>query len=892
MPQDNSKSAQQPAVVPKGVTKTPNVEWVDVQFPFDGAWMPDQDPALIGARNFATLTNLRYTDKSVEGVNGFSKFNTNPIGTYVDIDNMFHLRTNKSSNSFLLAHAADSPGGQGAVFQNSTALTGTGDFDTTSKFSTAGATYRADTVTGLKGRFSAAPQSSAAYCNGKESLIYSGFEHKIAAAFLQKDDSTLDSIKEVSEELISDLTSDYASIVDGTFDELVVMTTRPAQSFKFYISGANSVASVMTAAVWTGAAWTGVSAFSDGTIGVVGKTLSQTGVVSFTHTEGSAKLKHYQELYLYAYKFTFSGANNGTVYRVTYDPAFNYIQNVWDGVYRQPIQFQVFSADHYEDYTLQVNQSSDLNAPIGAQLDGLLSTDAIYIMFEEQMSAIRLTMLGDLVNKAAQTMTIKYWDGDSFNAVTNGVDGTLSGGASLNQTGLIYWTPATDEQKQTRFGSLGYVYQLTFSGTLTGTKASTPEVLVDLCAGIPKLDIVKASDFPAMYKNRLMLCGFSSSGEGNRMDFSAPNAPDVFNGSESSDGGANSIYFGGDEPITGAIQLFNRFGASIFAMLLVFKNTETYLFTGDTIDDFTVYPVSMVVGCPAPLTIATTEVSMEGGENLTRNFVLWLSHAGPVMFDGAVLAPVKGISNYFDPNNSNYINWSAIHTARGWIDPNYKEWNLLLPIGSSSVANIWLVYDLMRRKWYRRDPGTGGFPVCGTVGMNPSTGEQFSFTGMNNGYVMKLEDGTTFDGVAIEQIVKCGDFWPSNNIWDYTTIRKYKIVTKKLNTDETLDVELNYFSDTSFSGGTSVTFFDDDITWEDTVDILFSESIAATFSLDISAVNQRVIQKIMDMNKKGWSHAFELRVSTSTTPQGFSPIVWGIRYRVERKDDKANISDQ
>jgi hypothetical protein len=50
--------------------QTPDVEWQDVQFPFDGKWLPDQDPALIGPRNFATLTNLRYTENSIKGVNG------------------------------------------------------------------------------------------------------------------------------------------------------------------------------------------------------------------------------------------------------------------------------------------------------------------------------------------------------------------------------------------------------------------------------------------------------------------------------------------------------------------------------------------------------------------------------------------------------------------------------------------------------------------------------------------------------------------------------------------------------------------------------------------------------------------------------------------------------
>src|SRR5574343_1624546 len=559
----------------------------------------------------------------------------------------------------MLVHAVEPTGGQGRVYQNTTTPDSQGNFDSTSRFDVNGNSYFEDASVNLKGRFSSAPQTSVVSNTGEQSIIYYVFEHRIASAFLQKDDATAD-IKDVSEDIASILQTSFITLPDGTFDELIILTTRPVQGFKFYVKTANAIVGTMTVTYWDGDSWEAVANGVDGTNAGT-TTLEQTGSYTFDHTSSVAKLKHYQELYLFAYKVTVSAGVSADIYNITCDPAFQPIQNVWDGVYRQPIQFQVFSADHFEDYTLQVNQSSDLNVPIGAILDGLLATDYIYIMFEEQMAAIRFTMLGDLVNKAASVVTVQYWDGDSFANVGNQVDGTKNSGGtiSFNQTGLIAWTPADDEQKRTLFGSLGYVYKINLSGTLTGTKGGDEEVLVDLCAGIPKLEPVGAYDFSVMYKNRLMLGGLTSRGEGNRMDFSAPKAPDVFNGSESSDNGFNSLYFGGDEPIRGAIQLFNRFSASIYAMLIVFKDTEMYLLVGDTVDDFQIYPVSMVIGCSAPGTISVTELSPEGSENLARNFVLWLSHAGPLMFDGAIIAPLKGIENYFDPNLPEYINWAA-----------------------------------------------------------------------------------------------------------------------------------------------------------------------------------------------------------------------------------------
>jgi len=49
---------------------------------------------------------------------------------------------------------------------------------------------------------------------------------------------------------------------------------------------------------------------------------------------------------------------------------------------------------------------------------------------------------------------------------------------------------------------------------------------------------------------------------------------------------------------------------------------------------------------------------------------------------------------------------------------------------------------------------------------------------------------------------------------------------------------------------------------------------------------------MMDLNLAGWSHCFELKSNTTLTPQGFQPIAWGIRYRVERKDDRSNLWEQ
>ena len=52
-----------------------------IQVPFSkGSWMPDRDPARIGAENFSAMENVKYTDSSPIGVSGYELVNFVPVG--------------------------------------------------------------------------------------------------------------------------------------------------------------------------------------------------------------------------------------------------------------------------------------------------------------------------------------------------------------------------------------------------------------------------------------------------------------------------------------------------------------------------------------------------------------------------------------------------------------------------------------------------------------------------------------------------------------------------------------------------------------------------------------------------------------------------------------------
>lgn len=890
-------------------------EWKETMHRFDGSWMPDIDGALITAANYQTLENLRYKDSGLEGVNGYTKVNTEALdgtraslGDFPKITTGHQLRSNKTQNSYVLVHAIDDTGtDQGRVFVNRTAPGSAGQFDNTSDLDINGNPYFADNSAGLFGRFSDAPQGNIAYCNGEESMIFGGDEQRVAAAF-SCTTNALALPKDITETINNELHTNASDLF--TWDKAdrpftLVMTTRPIQALKIYVDSANTEAASLTVKTWTGAAFGADLVSSDGTKTAT-ESLAQTGIVKLSaHTDGTSKLKHYEELYLYAYLIELEqdggAAPSADVYHITVDHAFQSVKDVWDGVYRQPIQFQVLDVSEYYDYTLQVNESSDVNAPVGGQLDGLVpATDKIYIMFEDQMSAIKFTMLGDLVNAASTVMAWKYWDGDQYQSVTNMVDGTIAtAGVSFSQSGLVSWTPTTDEEPQTRFGSYGYMYEISLVGAnpLTGTKGSTAEVLVDVCTGVPQQLTVRPFDFSAIYGTRLMLGGFSKGDEGNRMDYSVANAPDAFNGFDASDNGKQSLYFGGVEDIVGATQIYNRFGASVYAMLLVLKKNETYILVGDTPEDFIIYDVAKTVGCVAPLSLATAEVGLDLGNGLTRNVALWLSHSGPMMFDGAILTPIPGVRSYFDPNDAKYIDFSLVEKSVGWVDPNYKEYNLLIPSGSAALNNKWLVYDLIRRKWFEKKTGQSAFPQTGFEVGSPETGQRWVYGGIDTGYMVSLENGTYWDdggALGIQQKVKTGDFFPSNNIWDETTIRKFKIFIKRLTgSSVTNTLEVNYYTDTDLNAGSGVIFEGGNtasgihVSWVDTDGVVWTSATSATVDLDLDVGLQRLIRVIQSLNRTGWAHAFEFTVTTSDITKGFQPVLWGTQYRINRKDNSA-----
>lgn len=906
-----------PEEVSNQLPQVNNNEWKDLQFRFDGRWVPDVDGSLIGPNNYQTLRNLRYKDSGLEGVNGYSNINTTTLdghgtlGDFPEIRNGFQLRSDQTQRTYVLVHSQNTSD-LGRVFVNRTDIGSTGDFDTTSNFwqddgdrvgggASTQYPYFEDIESGLEGRFSSSPQGTLAYANSKETLLFGGDESQVAACFSLNASSTnpIDRTDDVN----SDSENEYLEVDSGVRENFILMTTRPIQGVKMYIKTANTATDVTkTVKTWNGTAFTALTVTDNTEVG--GAPLAQTGTMTWAHTKSTAKKYHFEELYLYAYLFEYTEAAGtdgyAEIYKITVDTAFQDIVDIWDGVYRQPVQCQLDKTNTgtYSEYSAQVNVESDEDNPVGMDLNAMTSAGNCVLMFSEQQAAIRFQMLGKFVEQDTNspTIVVKYWDGDAYQTlgVTTDTDGT----SCFSQSGLVYWNVPDDEEPRTLFNTFGYAYEITVTQTLDGvTDGTDKRVYVDLITGVPAEKDLPSYAFTTTYGTRLMLCAPRESNEGNRMDFTAANAPDVHNGADSSSVGDQSLYFGGVGDLKASAPLYNRFGSNLLSVLLVLKDAETYLLVGDTPDEFVIYEVSKTIGCPAPLTLATGEVntSSKPTEGVTRNIAVWMSAAGPVMFDGASISSIRGMENFFDPNSDEYIEWDSISRARGWIDNVYKEYNLLIPSSTGQTENNkWLVYDLLRRKWFEKSPGSARTPQAAWEVID-TAGQRHNYAGIDSGYMIMLENGTSWAGTGITQKVKTGDFFPSSNIWDETLIRKFKLLTHKfedVSASNTLNIY--YYKNTEELIGSGVTWVGTDsgltgvaVTFTDTAYVEWAATSVVSLNVNQDIGSRRVINITVDENRLAWAHSYEFEITTSAVPRGFRPIAWGVRYRIERKNDQA-----
>lgn len=137
------------------------------------------------------------------------------------------------------------------------------------------------------------------------------------------------------------------------------------------------------------------------------------------------------------------------------------------------------------DYTSKVIDGRDSTFAV-------LSTNAagkFYVVSPERASGVKLEFV--TVNTTAETLTVKAWRTDSFDAVAGLDDSTeVSGTTTMAQNGIVAWNESALDTMRIFGGVMGYVYEFSFSGAIEAAEVTKCQVLFDITEMSNKWDSV------------------------------------------------------------------------------------------------------------------------------------------------------------------------------------------------------------------------------------------------------------------------------------------------------------------------------------------------------------------------------------------------------------------
>ena len=121
--------------------------------------------------------------------------------------------------------------------------------------------------------------------------------------------------------------------------------------------------------------------------------------------------------------------------------------------------------------------TEDASAAFTLTLNSLVAAeDKVYVRGDEPFEGIKVDINAD--NDNATTLTVKYYNGTSYTAVSSLSDGTSSSSKSFKQDGSITWTLPTDWAVDEINGSAGYHVELTWNNNLDSSVSTTDITLI------------------------------------------------------------------------------------------------------------------------------------------------------------------------------------------------------------------------------------------------------------------------------------------------------------------------------------------------------------------------------------------------------------------------------
>lgn len=485
---------------------------------------------------------------------------------------------------------------------------------------------------------------------------------------------------------VSDGLSTTVAVLDSLgdlavdYDCIFVMCPVQAKQVTWTVSAANGDAAVMGAHYWkTDSTWADLTV-TDNTIASAGKTLGQTG--SMTWTPPADEMPRYMfgaTGYWYQFHLT-SGDLDAEVEisAVTFEAAWQSIANIWDGVMLDIIEFQFW--DNSASTYLTFGASS-------IELDSATASDIFYFSTPDLIEAFYIDV-GKKPNLTASTaITAYYWDGDSW------VQATITDNTSgMAQSGWVHIGRNSAAQPQMFQGTEYYAYWWKF----VVDKTLNDDVIVAM-GYMPYFDITELGKGRCVEAWKDRAC-YSFDRWGQYIYVTAKDAPLVLNGDdygilEAGDGRANEIV---------AMRKFHN-ELMVWQEEIGKEGGCLTLFEGYSPTTFGKLLLSSRLGAMNSKCVEVVDgvMTSTATEETVKTLAFALSRYGIYVTDGRTCSFIDDqVRNYFDPTNSNCIRRG--YESEMWLkyDSCYNVVRVGLVTGSSAtVPNTFLVFDLVDKVW-------------------------------------------------------------------------------------------------------------------------------------------------------------------------------------------------
>ena len=166
-----------------------------------------------------------------------------------------------------------------------------------------------------------------------------------------------------------------------------------------------------------------------------------------------------------------------TAYHLNFYPKYHEVKFYCASDWRMGIAPKLLDVVYYNGttYTHYPTQGIDRSTATHVPLDGMTTAHKLYLRVSDPTRGFHFTIDGTNKNAETATLDFEYCSAISsgvgtFTDVASDSDGTDTGGATLNTSGLYSFTlPSVDYGALTDIGGPGYWYRFTPSATLSTT---------------------------------------------------------------------------------------------------------------------------------------------------------------------------------------------------------------------------------------------------------------------------------------------------------------------------------------------------------------------------------------------------------------------------------------